>query len=143
MSPRTLTLLADALAAFHLGFVLFVLVGELLIVAGGLLRWAWVRNPKFRLAHLAAILVVAAEALLGWVCPLTRWEWELREAAGHDVDHVSFVGRIATRLLYHDLPASTFTAIYIGFALLVLATLVLVPPRRRVPRTASEEPPAG
>lgn len=136
MSPRALTLLADGLVAFHLGFVLFVLVGELLIVLGALLRWSWIRNLAFRLAHLAAIVVVASEALLGWVCPLTRWEWELREAAGHDVEHVSFVGRIARGLLYWDLSASTFTVIYVAFAALVVATLVLVPPRRRALRAS-------
>ena len=31
-------------------------IGLLLVVIGGLRRWAWVRNPGFRLAHLAAIV---------------------------------------------------------------------------------------
>ena len=41
--------------------------------------WEWVRNWWFRVAHLVAILIVAAEAFLDIPCPLTEWEYRLRE----------------------------------------------------------------
>jgi hypothetical protein len=84
-----------------------------------------VRRRGLRYAHLAAILVVAAEALAGIVCPLTRWEDALR-ANG---DGRSFIGRWLARLLYYDLPDWVFAVAYLAFAAATLATLRLVPPR--------------
>ena len=40
------------------------------------------RNFWFRGSHLGAIAVVAAESLVGFVCPLTTWENRLRLLAG-------------------------------------------------------------
>ena len=51
MDQRTLYLLAaDGILLVHVLFVLFVLLGLLLIVAGYFYDWSWVRNPRFRLA---------------------------------------------------------------------------------------------
>ena len=83
------------------------------------------RRRGLRYAHLAAILVVAAEALAGIACPLTRWEDALR-AGG---DGRSFIGRWLARLLFYDLPEWMFAVAYIVFAAATLATLRLVPPR--------------
>ena len=131
MSPA---LLADLIVVVHLLYVGFIVVGELLIVLGGLVGWAWVRNRSFRVLHLAAILFVAAEAALGIVCPLTSWEAELRRRAGQHVeDDMSFVGRLVHDVLFIDLPSEVFPILYGGFAALVLLTLVLVPPRWRRP----------
>ena len=47
--------LADALAAFHLAYVAFVVVGELAILAGAAFGCRWARNRWFRGAHLLAI----------------------------------------------------------------------------------------
>ena len=51
-------LAADAILLLHVLFVVFVVVGLLLVLAGKVLSWSWVRNPWFRLMHLAAIGVV-------------------------------------------------------------------------------------
>ena len=56
---------ADALLFVHTLFVLFVILGLLLIIVGGLKHWQWVRNPWFRLSHLAAIGFVVAQAWAG------------------------------------------------------------------------------
>jgi hypothetical protein len=45
--------LADAVLALHVAFVCFVVIGLLLVLAGGALRWSWVRNPWFRWSHLS------------------------------------------------------------------------------------------
>jgi hypothetical protein len=124
-------LLADFVVCLHLAYVAFVIVGEALILVGWWRGWAYVRNPWFRLVHFACIALVAAEALLDVVCPLTTLEDELRRRGGESVDQASFVGRLASRLLFYEAPPSVFTACYVAFGLLVLLTLVACPPRWR------------
>lgn len=133
------TLLADLVVAAHLGYVLFVIAGFVLIWAGRFLGWAWVRRPAFRVPHLLCTLVVPLEALGGVVCPLTTWEHDLRSAAGQRVDELSFMGRLVRDLLFYEAPQWVFTVSYVAFGLLVIATVFLVPLRRagraRAPRT--------
>ena len=120
-------MMADLLVVVHFAIVLFVVGGLLAVWAGAALGWRWVRDPWFRYLHLAAIGFVAAEALIGMACPLTVWEDLLRGGARPD----SFVGRWVRRLLYYDAPEWLFTVGYVAWALATLATLRLVPPRRR------------
>ncbi len=130
-----LSLSADFLVVFHLFYVLFVVGGEAAILAGGILGWGWVRNGSFRIAHLAAIAVVAIEAGAGAECPLTFWEYDLRRLAGQAVHgHVSFIGRIARAIVFHDLPPRFFEVLHIAFGAAVLLTFVLIPPRFARPR---------
>jgi len=118
-------------AFVHLLYVGFVVVGELLIVVGGLCRWRWIRNPWFRLLHVAAIGYVAVEEILQVPCPMWEWENRLREMAGQPVQEGTFVGRLVETFIVHPWPAWAFAALHIGFGVLVLATLVVVPPRFR------------
>ena len=119
-------MLADLILLVHAALAAFVVLVLPLVWVGAWRDWNWTRNRLLRYAHAAAILVVAAEALAGSICPLTRWEDALRAGA----DGRSFIGRWVARLLYYDLPEWTFTLAYVVFALAVLATLRLVPPRR-------------
>jgi hypothetical protein len=119
--------LADLVLAVHFGFVLFVVGGFAFILAGAALGWRWVRSRGFRLGHLAAIVFVALESLVGIVCPLTAWENALR---GSTEDR-SFVARWIARLLYYDFPEWVFAAAYVAFAVAVAAAWRLVHPRRR------------
>ena len=66
------------------------------------LVYAW-----FRLAHLATIVIVALQAWLGRLCPLTIWELELRRAAGQAYQEQSFIEYWVARYLYLDLPSTT------------------------------------
>lgn len=120
-------LLADLVLIVHGLFVLFIVGGFALILAGAL-RWRWVRNRVFRLTHFAAIVFVAAEALLGITCPLTRWE-DLLRAGGPGEG--SFIGRWVARLLYYDLPEWFFALTYVSFALAVAWAWRAIPPRPR------------
>jgi hypothetical protein len=127
--------LADMLVAVHAAYVAYVVVGLLLIWIGLFAGWRWIRNPWFRITHLIAIAIVAIEAIFEIECPLTAWERQLREAASEPVADASFIGRVLHDVLFlEDLPAWAFTAMHIGFAVLVLATFVLVPPRLRLQR---------
>ena len=119
--------LADIVLIVHFLFVAFVVGGLALIWVGAASGWAWVRNFWFRVAHLAAIVFVAGEALVGVWCPLTVWEDALRGVHGEK----SFVARWIHRLLFYDFPGWVFTVAYVLFALVVIATLVWLPPRQR------------
>ncbi len=121
-----MALLADVVLIAHFLFVLFVVGGLLAIWTGGALNWAWVRNFRFRVAHLAAIFFVMAESLVGMACPLTVWEDFLRKTGSGGV---SFMQRWVGRLIFYDLPEWIFTLAYVLFALAVLATFRLVRPR--------------
>jgi hypothetical protein len=124
------TWLADFVLLVHVLFVVFVVGGFLLIVAGAR-RWGWVRNRIFRALHLAAMIFVALETLLGITCPLTRWE-DLLRAAGSE--ERSFIGRWLAWLLYYDLPNWFFAIVYCVFAAAIAWAWRLVPPRRGRPR---------
>jgi hypothetical protein len=133
-------ILADVVVAVHIAYVSFVLFGELAILLGIVFKWEWVRNPWFRWLHLAAIGIVAVEAILGITCPLTDLEDLFREWAGQQPSGMSFIGRILDDLLFYDAPTGVLTASYIGFALLVLGTFWLAPPRRRRPKPGVPAP---
>ena len=138
----TTRFLADTVLVLHLLFVVFVVGGFALILAGAALHWSWVRARRFRLAHLGAILLVAAESLAGIACPLTVWEDALRRAGPQQA---SFVGRWVARLLYYDFPEWMFAAAYTVFALAVALAWRLVPPMPagRAHHTATPPHPRG
>jgi hypothetical protein len=118
--------LADVVLIVHFAFVLFVVGGLALIWIGALAGWRWVRNFRFRAAHLAAIVFVAAEALAGIWCPLTLWEAQLRGESAEK----GFIAHWIHRILYYDFPEWVFTAAYVLFALAVVASWWFVRPVR-------------
>jgi hypothetical protein len=124
------SLAADLIVGLHVLYVAFIVLGQLAILVGWSLRWAWVRGPLFRYAHLTAIAIVAAEVLFGIACPLTVWENRLRAAAGQEVVESTFIDRCLHNLIFYDAARWVFTVCYVAFALFVAGTLVLVPPRR-------------
>ncbi len=120
---------ADALLITHVAFVLFVVLGLVLVFVGKAKHWPWVRNPWFRVAHLFAIGVVVVQAWLGLICPLTIWEIQLRAKAGQTIYDGSFISHWLGELLYYDAPAWVFTFAYTSFGLLVLLSWIWVRPR--------------
>jgi hypothetical protein len=124
-------LLADLIVAIHSGYVAFVLVGQLLILIGLWRGWSWVRNWWFRVVHLVAISIVALEAVFNIACPLTTWEQRLRELAGDEVSRGTFIGDLLHNLIFVRAPDWAFTAAYVTFAAVVVATFLFAPPRRR------------
>lgn len=121
--------LADVVLTIHVGIVVFVVAGLAAILVGGVLGWAWVRNPWFRLTHLLSIVVIAMQAWLGRICPLTTWEMWLRERAGEASYTGSFIAYWFERLLYYDAPMWMFAVVYTAFALLVIVSWFGVRPR--------------
>ena len=122
--------LADLVLALHVAVVVFVVGGLVAVVLGNLRGWRWVNAFAFRVAHLAAIGTVVAEAWLGVVCPLTSLEMWLREKAQGPTYAGSFIEHWLSLLLYHEAPTWAFTAAYSVFGLAVLATWWFFPPGR-------------
>jgi hypothetical protein len=127
-------LLADAVLTLHFAIVIFVVGGLVLVVVGNWRHWRFVNRWWFRLAHLAAIGVVVAQAWLGIVCPLTTLESWLRAQAGEAGYEAGFVEHWVGRALYYDAPAWVFTAAYTLFAAAVVAAWWFFPPRRATSR---------
>src|SRR6185437_11305528 len=123
-------ILADGMVAIHVAYVSYVVLGQLAIWLGLALGWRWVLNPWFRWTHLIMIAIVAGEALLDITCPLTRWEGDLRRLAGQPTSGESFVGRLLHSLIFVNWSPWVINCLHVGFALLVLGTFVLAPPRR-------------
>ena len=125
-----LAALADLVLLLHVLVVLFIVGSLFLIALGGMRGWHWVRNPWFRWTHLLAIGLVAAQAWLGRVCPLTSVEMALRAAAGERTYAGSFIAHWLGRLLYYQAPLWVFALAYTAFAGLVAGAWWLVRPHR-------------
>ncbi len=104
---------ADALVLVHLSFILFVLLGGLL-----LLRW-----PRLIWLHLPAVAWGIVVECLHLGCPLTPWENQLRRMAGQAGYDGGFIEHYLIPLIY---PAGLTPQIQIGLgAIVVLLNLVV------------------
>jgi hypothetical protein len=82
--------LADAVVALHLAFILFALLGGLVV-----LRWrrlAWL--------HVPVVLWASLANATPWACPLTPLENRLRAAAGQAGYETSFVEHYVVPVVY-------------------------------------------
>jgi Protein of Unknown function (DUF2784) len=129
--PLLYRLAADATVTFHVAYVMFVVAGQLLILAGIARHWRWIHNVWFRGLHLAAIALVVAESLLDITCPLTTLEQYLRRQAGQTAYRGDFLANALHDFLFFDFEPWVFTVVYTTFGLIVLATFCLAPPRRK------------
>jgi polyferredoxin len=130
-SPPASALLADLVLITHVGVVAYVVIGQLLFMAGGVLGWAWVRVIGVRLAHLALIGFIVLQSWWGATCPLTEWEQLLRRQASQATYAESFIGHWLSKLIFFNAPAWAFAAVYSAFGALVLLTWWRIPPRRK------------
>ena len=120
---------ADATLFIHVLFVVFVIFGLVMVFAGKLFSWSWVRNRRFRIAHLAAIGIVVLQSWFSVICPLTLWEMNLRGKAGDATYPGSFVAYWLETLLYYRAPEWVFILAYTLFGVLVVVSWYWVRPR--------------
>ena len=123
-------LLADLVVVAHAAYVLFVILGLVLVLVGLFCRWNWIRNFWFRIVHLTMIAVVVFEALWEITCPLTTLEAALRQRAGESAREGSFVGHWMHELLFYEAEPWLFTMAYCLFGSLVVVAFLMAPPRR-------------
>ncbi len=122
-------LAADAILVLHVFFVAFVVIGLLLILLGKTRGWFWIRNPWFRLAHVATIGVVTVQSWFGAICPLTMWENALRLKGGEAVYTGFFISHLLETILYYEAPVWLFAVCYTLFGAIVVASWIWVRPR--------------
>lgn len=129
MSKSSFHHFADLVLLTHVMFVAFVVLGLILILCGGFAKWRWIRNPWFRVTHLAAIGLVVVESWLGVKCPLTTLEDQLRERAGEDVYAGAFIAHWLQTILFYEAPKWVFTLAYTLSGLAVVASWIFFRPR--------------
>lgn len=100
-------LAASALALLHLGFILFVVLGGLL-----LLKW-----PRMMWLHVPAAVWGALIEFAGWYCPLTSMENAMLRRAGESGYTGGFVAHYIFRLIY---PAGLTRGLEIAIGVFVL-----------------------
>ncbi len=83
---------ADLIVVLHFGFVLFVLLGGLLLI-----KW-----PRFVWVHLPAAAWGTFVEFSGWICPLTPLENWLREQAGDAGYAGDFIAQYLSAILYPE-----------------------------------------
>ena len=110
-------LLADLVLVLHGLFILFVLLG-------GLIVW---RRPRLGWLHLTAVAWAVWAAWAGWICPLTPRANALRRAAGHAGYGGGFVEHYLLALIYPDgLTRGVQIGLGVFVALLNLAVYALL-----------------
>ena len=119
-SPGVYAALADLVLIVHFLIVAFVVAGFAAILLGRRRDWPFVYQRWFRLAHLAAIIIIVLQAWLGRLCPLTVWEQQLRSLAGQAAYGESFVQHWLHRLLFFDAPLWVFGLLYTAFGAAVV-----------------------
>jgi hypothetical protein len=106
-------LLADALVAAHLAFVVFVVAGGLLVL----------RRRGWAALHLPAVAWGAYAEISGTLCPLTPLENSLRLKAGDAGYAGGFVEHYIIPLLY---PEALTPRLQVALGLTVIAVNVVV-----------------
>ncbi len=100
--------LADLVVLIHLGFILFVVFGGLIV-----LQW-----PRIAWLHLPCAAWGALIEFAGWICPLTPLEQKLRIAAGENGYTGSFIDHYIVPIVY---PADLTRSDQIWLGLVVIA----------------------
>ena len=116
--------LADATVVLHLGFVLFVVLGGLVVA-----RWrrvAWV--------HVPAACWGAWIEFADWVCPLTPLENWLREQGGGTAYSSSFIEHYLLPILYPESLSRELQWVLGGAVLLINVVVYIVVFHRGVRR---------
>jgi polyferredoxin len=119
---------ADLTVTLHMGYALFIVLGQAAVMTGAFCGWKWVRNTKFRILHLVAIAIVVGESWLGITCPLTTLEKHLRSKSDSTSYEGDFIANFVHDALFVECAPWVFTTMYSLFGLAVLITLILCPP---------------
>ncbi len=121
-------IIADSLVGIHLGFILFVTLGGLLVF-----KWR-----KLAFAHIPCALWGGLIEFTGWICPLTPLENHFRRLAGELGYAGGFVDHYITPLIYPE-ALGRGTQIVLGIFVIALNTAIygtIVLRRQRARRQA-------
>ncbi|MDL1870981.1 DUF2784 domain-containing protein [Deltaproteobacteria bacterium PRO3] len=122
--------LADTILVLHFLYIAGLVIPVPFIALGYPLGWHWVRRPLWRRLHLAAVLFLIVQTVVGFTCPLTDWEVELRLGSGQPAYEESFVEHWVGRWIFFEWDEKYFTVIYLIFSLTVVWLYRVYPPDR-------------
>ena len=110
--PTLFRAAADLVVAAHVAFVVFVVLGAMLVV-----RW-----PQLVWVHVPAVAWGVFIELQGWICPLTPLENYLRQRGGSSAYQGEFIEHYILPLLY---PAqlTSHRQIWLGSAVVIINIL--------------------
>jgi len=120
--------LANIVVVLHLAYFVFVVGGFACILIGASRQWPWVYNPAFRIVHLLAVIVVPAEDVFRFSCPLNTLEGSLRSQSD-SAGTLSGVSGILDFLLRHTIPGWVLDGMYWALAAVLVVLLFVVRPR--------------
>ena len=106
-------ILADVLVVVHAAFIVFGVFGGLLALQNG--AWMWL--------HLPAAAWATMVVIMGWTCPLTPLEQNLRAAAGQDGYDGDFIQHYLLSAIYPEGLTRTIQ-IWLGVGVLVFNLIV-------------------
>ena len=121
MQTMIYRLSADLVLIIHLAFVLWVVLGGLLV-----LRW-----PRLMWVHVPAVLWGAAIEFIGFVCPLTPLENYFATRAGRAGYEGSFIEHYLVPILYPDGLTPTLQLTLAGVVVLTNLVVYAWSPLRR------------
>ena len=130
MALKLDVVLAGLVLWAHLAVILFNLFGLIAVPLGAWRGWAFVRVFWWRALHLAALAVVALQAVFGRACFLTLWQSALLQSAGEGSSSVPLIQRWVSWAIFWPLPVWFFAALYVAIWIYAIALWRLVPPRR-------------
>jgi hypothetical protein len=110
--------LANGVLALHVALILFNVFGLIAIPLGAWCGWRFVRIAWWRLLHLLALAMVAAQAVAGRVCFLTLLQDDLLGQHGRPAP---LIMRWVDRVIFWPLPLWFFAGLYVLVWLYVLA----------------------
>jgi drug/metabolite transporter superfamily protein YnfA len=100
---------ADAVVLIHFLFILFVVLGGLLV-----LKW-----HRLALIHIPCVVWGILVEFFGWICPLTPMENALRQAAGGVGYSGGFIGYYLMPLIYPE-GLTRDTQVWLGLFVLTI-----------------------
>ena len=112
---------ADAILVTHFAFVLFAVLGALLV-----LRW-----PRLAWLHIPAVVWAAFVEFNGMICPLTPLEVILRRQAGEAGYAGGFIDHYVVSLLYPEGLTQETQAMLGAIVVVINAAIYIVALRRR------------
>jgi hypothetical protein len=129
VDPERALHLAQLVLAVHLCVASFVVFGLVAIPLGAARGWPFVHALAWRAPHLAVVMVIALQKVLGRTCFLGVWEEDYLNAAGSAAQHMPLAQVVAIDVMHWDLPLWFFTVLYSAVLLYTLVLWRLVPPR--------------
>ncbi|MBD3402958.1 DUF2784 family protein [candidate division GN15 bacterium] len=119
------SILADLLLVIHVLWVVWMVSGVVIALLGFVRPKLW-GLTIFRITHLVGMALTASTPI--WsdgICPLTIWEYQLREGADNPR---SLLSRIFHDLIYWDVPLIYLSLLSAAAALITVVLFILRPP---------------